>query len=584
MYPLVVFFLSLSLYLSTLAPGMLRGDSGEFQWAMASLNVAHATGYPLFTLLGYAWQLVPLPVSVAYQLNLLAAFFGALAVTTLFVLVRSITRSIGAALAGAAFFALAPAIWFNASILEVYTLHSFLLALVLYLLLRWSQNPRDNRAIYLAFFIVGLGLAHHRMFALALPAIAVYILLTEPRFLLNVSRLLFCLLLLVPGLVLYLYVPLRLIPEGFSQAYALYDIILGREFQGSLLREIDPVRVLVSIPVGNFQMGAVVALLGGIALFQRARNLNVMLWLIYLVDSAFALIYSVPDVEVFLTSSFVVAAIWIGAGIAFVVEWVVARVGKPQAQWFSTPLLAVGLVAALLGLVRYDGVKAAVAGEAGTAEGRARAILTSGLPRGAFLELDWETATAVRFLQVTENARPDLEARLTAMDRRDEYWRALENVEAGRAVFVESGVKWTRAPAGLTVSPAGNDLARIERTSVTPLSLKLKINDSVELEGLTSNAAALTLYWRVQQRLDRDLATFVHYVDANGNKIAQDDRAPCCEAVYGYSTRNWEKDLLIADAFRPAPPQATQIEVGMYELVNGDIQAYGETLTVELQR
>jgi hypothetical protein len=51
------FTLSLALYLCTLAPGMLRGDSGEFQWASSALEVPHATRYPLFTVAGCAWQL-----------------------------------------------------------------------------------------------------------------------------------------------------------------------------------------------------------------------------------------------------------------------------------------------------------------------------------------------------------------------------------------------------------------------------------------------------------------------------------------------------------------------------------------------
>jgi hypothetical protein len=54
---LLTFCAALALYLSTLASGMLGGDSGEFQGAMASLNVAHATGYPLFMLLGHLWQM-----------------------------------------------------------------------------------------------------------------------------------------------------------------------------------------------------------------------------------------------------------------------------------------------------------------------------------------------------------------------------------------------------------------------------------------------------------------------------------------------------------------------------------------------
>lgn len=589
----LVFVTSFILYLLTLAPGMLRGDSGEFQWAMASLNVAHATGYPLFTLIGYVWQWVPLPIPIAWQLNLLAALFGALAVATIFVMVRDVTRRTDAALIAALFLALAPTIWFNASILEVYTLHAFLLALVIGLLWRWSgqtrgvsETPRvlsDDRALYLAFFVLGLALAHHRLIVLALPAIILFIFLTDRHFPLNLPRLLTCLLLLLPGLVLYLYVPLRLLPEGYPLNFAWNDIILGREYQGSLLREFNPLPVLWDIPFKNFHAGLVLAFIGALTLFRRARNLNILLWLVYLADLVFALVYSVPDIEVFLTSSFVVTAVWIGAGTAFVIEHITSALGARYLRPVSLVIALVISVVALSGLTRYDQIKLAVGNEAGTAETRARAILAAKLPEGAFLELDWETATAIRFLQTTEQARPDLEARLIAMNAKEEYQRALRNVDAGRAVFVERGVKWTRAPAGYSVMSSANDLAQVERAPVMLNPVKQKINDRVELQGIWRSADALTLYWRVQQSLDRDLATFVHYFDAAGNKIAQDDRAACCEAIYGYSTRDWEKGSLIADLFGSPPSNTQYVEIGMYELVNGDIEPYGATIRVELK-
>lgn len=559
---------------------MLRGDSGEFQWAMASLHVAHATGYPLYTLIGYAWHLLPLDANVAWQLNLLTPFFGALAVTTVFIFIRSLTQQSIAALVGALFLALTPVLWFNASILEVYPLHAFLLALILYLLWLWSRNPKQNAALYLAFFVLGLSLAHHRMTILALPAILYFPVATERRFFFNLPRLFLCALLVVPGLLLYAYVPLRMLPEGFSFDYAFYDIILGREYAGSLLREINPLPVLIEIPFRNFHIGLVLAFAGAVTLFRRAKHLNVALWLVYVADVAFALVYSVPDVEVFLTSSFVVTAIWIGAGAAFLMEQIARRVGGRAAPRLQMIYAAILLGLALFGLTRYLEIQTAVTAEAGP-EARARAIAAMNLPNAAFLELDWETATALRFIQATENLRPDLETRLTQMDRRDEYHRALENVDAGRAVFIERGVNWTRAPAGYVVTEQKNDLAQISRVNVDMTRLKSTIGDRVELVGYQSMPDAFVLYWRVKKGLDKDLATYVHYLDAQGNKIAQDDRAACCEAVYGYRTREWEPGRMYADVFKPAPPDTVGFRVGMYETINGDIEAYGEPLEIK---
>ncbi len=584
--PVLIFLAAFALYLTTLAPGMLRGDSGEFQWAMASLNVAHATGYPFFTLIGYFWQLVPLTPNVAWQLNLLAPLFAAMAVATLFVFIRSVTRSTAAALIGALFFALAPVMWFNASILEVYPLHAFLLALTFYLLWRWSRAPEQNaRAqnalLYFAFFVLGLAFAHHRLIMLALPAIAYFLLATDHRFLLNFRRMLFCALLVLPGLLLYVYVPLRLLPSGFSFDYAFTDIILGREYAGSLLQHINPLPVLVEIPLRNFQAGLVLALVGVITLFRRAPHLNIALLLVYLVDVAFALVYSVPDVEVFLTSSFVVTAIWIGAGAAFLIEWLATRVGVKNARLIQIPLTVLFIILPLIGLIHFPEIQTAVANEAAP-EPRARAIAISPLiPIGSLLEIDWETATALRFLQATEHLRPDLEARLIGLDKRDEYWLSLANVDAGRPVFTEKGVTWTRAPAGYSSQTISNDLAQITYTAPDMTRAQGVVSDKIELVGYRSTRDALTLYWRVKQPLQKDFATYIHYLDADGNKLAQDDRAACCQAVYSYRTSDWEAGRIYADVFKPLPPNTDSLLIGMYEDAGGDINQYGDEITLK---
>lgn len=584
--PLAVFAAAFAFYLTTLAPGMLRGDSGEFQWAMASLNVAHATGYPLFTLLGYGWQFLPLSNNLAWQLNLLAPLFGALAVMMVFVLIRSVTERDEAALAGALFFCLAPVMWFNASILEVYSLHAFLLALILYLLWRWSRTPSRNALLYLAVLGLGLALAHHRLIVLALPAIMYFVMASDKTLRSaqslgrNFRRLFVCALLLLPGLALYLYVPLRLLPEGFSLDFAIYDIILGGEYANSLLRAMNPLPVIAQIPFENFHVGLVLALLGAITLFRRALHLNIALWLVYLANVAFALVYSVPDIQVFLTSSFVVTALWIGGGAAFLLEWVGKFVGSQYRPRAQIPVAVTLLVIPLLGVIQYGDIQNAVAAEAAP-EQRARAIGAANLAPGALLELDWETATALRFLQTTEKLRPDLDARLIGMDRRAEFWQALENARAGREVLVERGIPWQRAPAGLKIEPRGNDLSQVIHVPVEMRRQRTKVDDRVELLGYSSTPDAFVVYWRVNKPLNRDVATFVHYLDAGGEKVGQEDHAPCCEAVYGYRTSEWEAGQIYADAFKAAPPDAESFLVGMYENVNGEIEPYGQAITIK---
>ena len=70
---------ALGLYIRTLAPGVLVGDMGEFQFTGAILGIPHPTGYPLYTLLGKLWSMVPLR-DVAYRINFSSAVYMAGAV------------------------------------------------------------------------------------------------------------------------------------------------------------------------------------------------------------------------------------------------------------------------------------------------------------------------------------------------------------------------------------------------------------------------------------------------------------------------------------------------------------------------
>lgn len=63
----------MGLYLPTLAPGLLYGDSAELQTLAQTLGLTHPTGYPVYVLIARLFvALVPLG-SIAYRVNLLSA-------------------------------------------------------------------------------------------------------------------------------------------------------------------------------------------------------------------------------------------------------------------------------------------------------------------------------------------------------------------------------------------------------------------------------------------------------------------------------------------------------------------------------
>src|SRR5437764_15450488 len=75
---LLVFLISFIVYLQTLAPAVPFIDGGELATVCATLGIAHPTGYPLFSLIGYLFAHLPIAGHVIMRVNIMSAFFVAL--------------------------------------------------------------------------------------------------------------------------------------------------------------------------------------------------------------------------------------------------------------------------------------------------------------------------------------------------------------------------------------------------------------------------------------------------------------------------------------------------------------------------
>jgi hypothetical protein len=81
---------SLILYVRTLAPGVLPGDSGEFQVLAYQLGIAHCPGYPVYLLMAKLVTFLPVG-DIAYRVNLFSAIMAALAVCSVYLVARLIS-------------------------------------------------------------------------------------------------------------------------------------------------------------------------------------------------------------------------------------------------------------------------------------------------------------------------------------------------------------------------------------------------------------------------------------------------------------------------------------------------------------
>ncbi|MGH7709276.1 MAG: protein O-mannosyl-transferase family, partial [Vulcanimicrobiaceae bacterium] len=69
----------LVLYVASLSPAVAFWDTGEMQTVPWILGIAHPTGFPLFTLLGWAFSHVVAIDTVAWRISLLCALATAAA-------------------------------------------------------------------------------------------------------------------------------------------------------------------------------------------------------------------------------------------------------------------------------------------------------------------------------------------------------------------------------------------------------------------------------------------------------------------------------------------------------------------------
>ena len=86
---LFIFLVIFANYILFLAPSVTPRDSAELIVVSAVLGIPHPTGYPVYTWIGHLFTLLPVG-SVAYRVNLMSAFFGAVTTALLYLLIFNI--------------------------------------------------------------------------------------------------------------------------------------------------------------------------------------------------------------------------------------------------------------------------------------------------------------------------------------------------------------------------------------------------------------------------------------------------------------------------------------------------------------
>ena len=511
---LLVFASALGLYVLTLAPTVVAmfDDSLEFQLVPYLLAIAHPTGYPLYTLLGWLFTRVPVR-DVAYRVNLLSAVFGAITVALVYLIVLELTiprtpwpapgqpdipkrRPWAEALAGliaALALAISAVFWSQATVAEVYTLNATFVAGILWLL-TWSEraeptdgNSHPKRWLLALAFVFGLSLTHHRTMLLMIPAVIFQVWHVSriyqrrvrsaanapeieisrsgsaPKPRLAASRRCFAKLALAFGapLLLYLYLPLRghvgSLDGGYANTLAGFWQHVSASGYGAFIFQ-NPFGAerggpfYLALFVGQFGwVGLAVGLLGIVALGRRGElGLTGIAFITYL---AFNLFYRVADIQVFFITLFVIWAIWIGVALGWLLAGPRWRT-EARVPWLqrSICVLLVLLMAGQSLVSLLNNLPAQDRSGDWSVHDYGLDVMVQPLEAGAAIVGILGEVTLLRYFQATQALRPDL--MLIPADREAERLATVAGlVDEGRPVYLTRELPG--APANWSLSAVG---------------------------------------------------------------------------------------------------------------------------------
>lgn len=417
-----VFGITFAIYTLSLAPGVFGWDSAELTLGIYAQGIVHATGYPLYLIVGRLFTLLPLSAEFAVRANLFSALTGALTAGVLYrVCLRAANHRLAAA-GSALAFAFAQEIWTQAVVAEVYMLHTLLMAGVLLLLMHWLDHP-THRRLYAIFLCFGLAFANHMASLLVAVVLMPYLLARTPGWRERVAALAIT---AATTALLYLYLPIRYAAQPEFNLIARYFerdlrapgeiawMVSGQMFGGEMFAYalLDWVGEMRRFAVELFQnflgVGLVIGALGVVWLWREKRTLCALLLAVFAAQVTFFTSYRVFDKWKMFHTAYLVWAVFLACGGV----WLAARFAG---KWVHAALGALALA--------QIGVNWNTAGRFGDNFVQAQTLhLMAQLPPDATLIGPWTTLRPIEYYQIVHDQRRDLtlvDVTLLSLGKRD---------------------------------------------------------------------------------------------------------------------------------------------------------------------
>ncbi|MBN2148073.1 MAG: DUF2723 domain-containing protein [Anaerolineales bacterium] len=372
---------SLFLYIRTLAPGLLYGDSGELQTLVYSLGMSHPTGYPVYILLGRLFALLPFG-DLAWRVNLFSAVLGALTVAWVYLIVRILIGWRLAAVIATLALAINPLFWYFSTIAELYVPACAFLSGVILSMLLWRQT--GNSGWLVASALLGsLSLGVHSSVALAAPGVVIYFAIVSAshrdwRLIIGGA---------MAGLALVLII--FLILDGANPQAGYYHATVQPSLSVWDMSETDfdtPFERLIFLYAAKqfryamFQSPALTMAfltgvywdglrevfsplsigmigIGVVGVFLARWREGLLLLVSWGVLMFFIVNYNIFDVVVFFVPTYIFLVIWIGAGLGMLMQglhWAVKKLDRER--WFPQAAALAGILVLGLTAVYWGGM------------------------------------------------------------------------------------------------------------------------------------------------------------------------------------------------------------------------------------
>ncbi len=348
---LLLTFSLMAVYLACMAPGLtwahFGADGGDLITAAATGGVAHPSGYPTYLLLARLFQSLPFG-GLAYRANLLSASAAVLAAIFAYLLMKqrlpgddSFLKQMAALATGYAL-GLAPLFWSQALIAEVYTLHIFFVALLLYLSFGLRPTLEAGWIFDLVSgLVLGLALGNHLTSLLLLPVVLGLTFRRTfhrtfrgwrpdvPRFLLRLVG-------LALGSLVYLILPLSALnnpPLNWGNPSSMdgfFWLVSAQLYRGQLSflplpALLERISAIAALLWGQFGLPGLLLGLTGMVGGRVPVGLQRSLLWVSAGSIVFALVYATSDSFLYLLPALLSFALWIGAGVLRLSEAVSVR-------------------------------------------------------------------------------------------------------------------------------------------------------------------------------------------------------------------------------------------------------------------